>query len=220
MVCASLVNPNTQLESRMTFLMGEKSRLGVPSWLPGKKKISRTSLYFLLLSAVDMERPVGESTPGFNFNSRRSPIYSRYGCVASSQPLASQVGLSILQKGGNAVDACIAMAAALNVTEPGSTGIGGDCFVLFYDAKTKNVSGLNGSGRSPLGLTIDKARAACNIPEGVNVMPTTSIHTVTVPGAPAGWVDAISKWGTMDLKVYRLSSFFMKLKNDLGARDT
>jgi len=70
----------------------------------------------------------------------RCPVMSAYGAVASSQPLASQIGLRILEQGGNACDACVGIAAALNVTEPSSTGIGGDCFCLFYDAKTKKVT--------------------------------------------------------------------------------
>ena len=84
-----------------------------------------------------------------SFNSRRSPIYSRYGMVSASQPLAAAAGVKILEQGGNAADAAVATAAALNVTEPGSTGLGGDCFALFYDARTHQVSALNGSGRAP-----------------------------------------------------------------------
>eukprot|EP00462_Mataza_sp_D1_P021058 CAMPEP_0175128906 /NCGR_PEP_ID=MMETSP0087-20121206/5183_1 /TAXON_ID=136419 /ORGANISM="Unknown Unknown, Strain D1" /LENGTH=550 /DNA_ID=CAMNT_0016411009 /DNA_START=71 /DNA_END=1723 /DNA_ORIENTATION=- len=132
---------------------------------------------------------------------------SQHGMVSSSQPLASQIGLSILQAGGNAVDACIAVAAALNVTEPCSTGIGGDCFCLYYDAETKQVSGLNGSGRSPADLTIDGVRAfhandtAAGVQDALkdNRIPLHSIHTVTVPGAAAGWCDAMDKWGTMTM---------------------
>src|SRR5947207_15074488 len=89
------------------------------------------------------------------FHSYRSCIFARRGIVASSQPLASQAGLSILMKGGNAADAAIATAAALNVTEPASTGLGGDCFALFFDAKSNNITALNGSGRAPAALTID-----------------------------------------------------------------
>ena len=74
------------------------------------------------------------------FSSRRSAVVARRGLVASSQPLASQAGLSILMAGGNAADAAVAVAAALNVTEPTSTGIGGDCFALFYEARTGQVT--------------------------------------------------------------------------------
>lgn len=79
-----------------------------------------------------------------HFNSRRSPVLSLHGCVASSNPLASEAGLATLKAGGNAADAAVAVAAALNVTEPFSTGLGGDCFCLFYSAADKKVYGLNG----------------------------------------------------------------------------
>ena len=71
------------------------------------------------------------------FASRRSPVYGRGGMVAASQPMAVAAGIEILSKGGNAADAAVAVAAALNVTEPTSTGIGGDMFALFFDAKHK-----------------------------------------------------------------------------------
>lgn len=127
----------------------------------------------------------------------RSPVLSAYGAVASSQPLASQIGLSILEQGGNACDACVGIAAALNVTEPSSTGIGGDCFCLFYDAKTKKVSGLNGSGRAPKGLSIEslRARMKSELPKN-GPIPWNSIHATTVPGAAAGWCDSLERFGT------------------------
>ena len=80
----------------------------------------------------------------FLTRSRRSTVVCLHGCVACSQPLAADVGISVLKQGGNAADAAVAVAAALNVTEPCSTGIGGDCFCLFYDASSKKVQGLNG----------------------------------------------------------------------------
>lgn len=80
----------------------------------------------------------------FSFVSRRSPAVSLHGAVCSSQPLATAVGTQILKAGGNAADAAVAVAAALNVTEPCSTGIGGDAFCLFYDAERKIVKGING----------------------------------------------------------------------------
>src|SRR5437764_15362909 len=85
----------------------------------------------------------------------RSVVRAQNGMVASSQPLASQVGLDVLKRGGNAVDAAIAMAAMLNVTEPMMTGIGGDAFMMVYWAKTNELKGLNASGRAPKALTID-----------------------------------------------------------------
>jgi len=81
---------------------------------------------------------------GFNdFNSRRSTVLSTHAAVATSDPTATQVGLQLLKDGGNAADAAVGIAATLNLVDPGSTGIGGDCFVLYYDAKTKSVKGLN-----------------------------------------------------------------------------
>ena len=76
--------------------------------------------------------------------SRRSSVISLHGVAASSNGLVSEIGARILHLGGNAADAAVAMAAALNVTQPCSTGIGGDCFCLFYEARTKKVRGLNG----------------------------------------------------------------------------
>ena len=119
------------------------------------------------------------------FHSRRSPLLARNGVVATSQPLAAQAGLTILQAGGNAADAAVAAAAALNVVEPSMTGIGGDCFALYFDATTKSVFGLNGSGRSAAALSIDLLRR-----DGIeNAMPVLGPHAVTVPGAAAAWSD-------------------------------
>ncbi|KAL0592612.1 hypothetical protein ABG067_000176 [Albugo candida] len=132
----------------------------------------------------------------------RSPVYARHGMVATSQPLASDIGLSILKRGGNAVDAAIAVAAALGVLEPCSTGIGGDCFLLFFDAITNQVSGLNGSGRSPSGITLKSVQADLTQNDG-NVpfrIPVEHGHSVTIPGTVAGWIDAVECWGTLPLR--------------------
>jgi len=132
------------------------------------------------------------------FNSYRSPVLARRGLVASSQPLASQAGLSILMAGGNAADAAVAMAAALNVTEPTSTGIGGDMFALYYEARTQTVTALNGSGRAPAALSIALIESQ-GLASGVSFADAFHAHTVTVPGACAGWCDLIARHGSLPL---------------------
>jgi gamma-glutamyltranspeptidase / glutathione hydrolase len=129
------------------------------------------------------------------FASRRSPVYGRRGMVATSQPLAVAAGLEVLAAGGNAADAAVAAAAALNVTEPTSTGIGGDCFALHYQATTGVVTALNGSGRAPAGLTLERLKR-----DGFErELPPFHAHTVTVPGACAGWCDIVERHGRLDM---------------------
>jgi gamma-glutamyltranspeptidase/glutathione hydrolase len=114
--------------------------------------------------------------------------------VASSQRAATAAGLEILRAGGNAADAAIAVAAALNVSEPTSTGLGGDCFALYYDAATRAVTALNGSGRAPGGLGLELLRA-----QHLSPLPPYHAHTITVPGACAGWCDLIARHGSLPL---------------------
>ncbi|CAF4874539.1 unnamed protein product, partial [Rotaria socialis] len=128
-----------------------------------------------------------------NFQSRRSVVYGTHCIVSSSQPLACQAGLEILRKGGNAADAAVATAAALNVTEPCSCGIGGDCFVLYYNNQTKKISSLNGSGRSPKNLTLDKLRQM-GIEE--KQIPFNNLNAVTVPGAVDAFIETIKLFGS------------------------
>jgi gamma-glutamyltranspeptidase/glutathione hydrolase len=137
------------------------------------------------------------SDPDFvSFPSRRSVVHSTNGIVACTQPLAAQAGQRILSAGGNAADAAVAVAAALNMTEPSSTGIGGDMFCLFYNAKTKKVHALNGSGRSGSAVTLADIRKDLGIDPGQSgKIPMSSVHAVTTPGAAAGWVDTVEKFG-------------------------
>lgn len=129
------------------------------------------------------------------FASRRSPVIGRRGMVAASQPLAVAAGLEVLAAGGNAADAAVATAAALNVTEPTSTGIGGDCFALYFDASTRQITALNGSGRAPAGLTLERLQQ-----EGFDAsLPPYHPYTITVPGACAGWCDLIERHGRTPL---------------------
>lgn len=128
------------------------------------------------------------------FRSRRSNIMATRGIVATSQPLAAQAGLDMLKAGGNAADAAVATAAMLNVVEPISTGIGGDCFALYYDAETRSVSALNGSGRSSRGAGVADVRSL-----GYTRMPHFSGQSVSVPGTVAGWSDLVERYGRLTL---------------------
>ncbi|KAF1957045.1 gamma-glutamyltranspeptidase [Byssothecium circinans] len=140
--------------------------------------------------------------PFLHFPSRRSVVHSTKGIVSSTQPLATAAGLEILRKGGNAADAAVAVAAALNVTEPGSTGIGGDMFCLFYNAKTKKVHAMNGSGRSGQNVTLDQIRKDLGVREGeTGQIPMDSVHAVTIPGAAAGWIDCVERFGSKKLSM-------------------
>lgn len=136
----------------------------------------------------------------YNFASRRSPVMGMRGMVATSQPLAVAAGLEILARGGTAADAAIATAAALNVTEPTSTGIGGDAFALYYEAATGQVSALNASGRAPAALTIERVQQ-----DGLFTNSQSPInnpyhpHTITVPGACSGWSEMVARHGRLPL---------------------
>jgi len=130
----------------------------------------------------------------YMFPSRRTAVTSTGGMVASSQYLATQAGVSILQQGGNAVDAAIATAAALNVVEPMMTGLGGDLFALVYLHKGGELKALNASGRAPNAASLEKMRRL-----GFSKMPETGIHTVTIPGTLDGWCTLLDACGTMKL---------------------
>lgn len=120
----------------------------------------------------------------------RKATYAKNGMVATSQPLASQAGLSILKKGGNAIDAAIATAACLTVVEPTSNGIGGDAFALVW-TKGK-LHGLNGSGKSPKSISIDAVKEA-----GYEEIPKHGWIPVTVPGAPGSWAELSKRFGKL-----------------------
>ncbi|HET6313040.1 MAG TPA: gamma-glutamyltransferase family protein, partial [Chloroflexia bacterium] len=125
------------------------------------------------------------------YPSTRSVTIAREGVVATSQPLAVQAGISMLQRGGNAVDAALATAIALTVVEPTSNGIGSDAFALVWDGE--RLHGLNGSGRAPGGLALEAINAA-----GHDSMPTRGWLPVTVPGTPAAWRDLHARFGRLD----------------------
>ena len=125
--------------------------------------------------------------------SRRFVTYAKNNVVATSEGLASQAGLEIINKGGNAIDAAVAAAAALTVVEPCSNGIGSDCFaIVHFEGKTY---GMNSSGYSSKNITIDKVKE-----RGYNEMPKFGVIPVTVPGTPKGWASLIKRFGKLTLE--------------------
>jgi hypothetical protein len=124
----------------------------------------------------------------------RSMVISRGGIVATESPLASQAGVRILERGGNAVDAAITSNAMMGVVEPMMNGIGGDLFVMVYDAKANKLYGLNASGWAPKGLTIEFLQK-----QGLRDMPQRGINAVTVPGVVDGWQKLADKFGRKKL---------------------
>ncbi len=146
-------------------------------------------------SIFDPDAPL----PEFRFASRRSPVLARNGMVAANQPLAVSAGLSLLQQGGSAADAAVAMAAVLAVVEPCSTGLGGDAFFLYHDAPQRLVHGYNGSGRSPEALSLELLQER-GLPTGAGAeLPPNDALTVTVPGACATWCDLHQAFGMLEL---------------------
>src|SRR3990172_11589471 len=114
--------------------------------------------------------------------------------IATSQPLAVSAALDVLKSGGNAVDAAVCAVAMLGVVEPMSTGIGGDCFAIVYEAETGKLHGLNGSGRAPKAASIQDVHLA-----GHCAMPEAGILSVTVPGALHAWQSLLDRFGSRTL---------------------
>src|SRR5438552_3790716 len=125
----------------------------------------------------------------------RSVVITDLGIVSTSHYLASQAGAQVLAKGGSAIDGAIAANAVLGVTEPMMNGIGGDLFLIYWDAKSEKLYGLNSSGWAPRKLTIEFLAK-----QGITAMPREGIHSVTVPGAVDGWSQAHVRFGRLPWK--------------------
>ncbi|MBL8849619.1 MAG: gamma-glutamyltransferase, partial [Planctomycetaceae bacterium] len=149
---------------------------------------------FLALPVPRRVRAAEYDRPAKNPQQSRSEVIARSGVVATSQPLASQVGLDVLKAGGNAVDAAIAANAMLGVVEPMSCGIGGDLFVIYWDAKSQQLYGLNASGRSPYALNRDTFRDL-----GLTQIPHDGPLSWSVPGCVDGWIELRDRFGTRPL---------------------
>ncbi|AWW74035.1 gamma-glutamyltransferase [Erythrobacter sp. KY5] len=134
-------------------------------------------------------RPVGASWS-------RSPVYAEHGMAATAHPLATQIALQILRDGGSAVDAAIAANAALGLMEPTGNGIGGDIFAIIYDPATDKLYGLNGSGRSPMGQTLDQLLEKL---DGADALPPVGPLPVTIPGTVDGWFAMHERFGKLPM---------------------
>src|SRR3979411_560272 len=134
---------------------------------------------------------------GKNF-ATRSEVLARHGMVCTSVPAATQVGIDILKKGGSAVDAAIAANATLGLMEPVSNGIGGDLFLIVYIAQENKLYGINGSGRSPLGLSYEQMKGDLD-KLNRKTIPPTGMLPISVPGTVDAWAELHKKFGKLKL---------------------
>jgi hypothetical protein len=175
---------------RSCLSAGTRARRGHPSFMQ--------CLNFMEESMPNqLTHPMRPFAWAFPYPSQRMPILAR-NAVATSQPLAAQAGLSMLYKGGNAVDAVLATAITLTVVEPTGSGIGSDAFAILWDGS--KLHGLNASGRSPEGWTLDRFK-------GKTTMPTKGWDAVTVPGAVSAWVALSERFGKLPSRKQRARRF-------------
>ncbi len=149
-------------------------------------------LFLIIILTINMMHAQDRLT-GKSF-ATRSEVIAKHGMAATSQPLATQVAIDILKKGGNAIDAAIAANATLGLMEPTGNGIGGDLFAIIWDAKTQKLYGLNASGRSPKSLTLDYF-----IENGYEKIPAFGPLPVSVPGCVDGWFEMHNKFGSLEM---------------------
>ncbi|MVM31620.1 gamma-glutamyltransferase [Spirosoma sp. HMF4905] len=152
-------------------------------------------LYLVIPHLYGQSTGKGDRITGPNF-ATRSPILAKHGMIATSHPLATQIGLDILKQGGTAVDAAIAANAALGVIEPNNGGIGGDLFAIIWSAKDRKLYGLNASGRSPKGLTYDALKTVLGNQPNI---PLYGPLSVSVPGAVDGWFQLHKRFGKLPM---------------------
>jgi gamma-glutamyltranspeptidase/glutathione hydrolase len=151
----------------------------------------RSIVFFIVLNSLFMLKTYAQDRITGEAFATRSEILGQNGMVATSHPLATQIGLDVLKNGGNAIDAAIAANAALGLMEPTGCGIGGDLFAIVWDAKTQKLYGLNASGRSPQSLTLDYFED-----NGMSKIPSLGPLPVSVPGAVDGWFELHKKFGS------------------------
>jgi gamma-glutamyltranspeptidase/glutathione hydrolase len=151
------------------------------------------ALLMAMEGSVAGPRPSGSKVP------TRSEVIATHGMAATSHPLVSQVALDVLKRGGTAVDAAIAANATMGLMEPTGNGVGGDIFAIVWDAKTKRLYGLNGSGRSPKSLTFEHMQAEL-AKLGTKTIPPRGPLPVSVPGTVDGWFELHKRFGRIPMK--------------------
>lgn len=158
------------------------------------------SLFLLcstLLLVDDVFAQIDRESPGESFVTG-SEVIGQRGMVATSQPLATQVGLDILKNGGNAIDAAIAANAATGLMEPTGNGIGGDLFAIIWHAESEQLYAINASGRSPQGLSYDELMEILD-EKGEDSIPSYDLLSVSVPGAVDGWFELHERFGSASM---------------------
>jgi gamma-glutamyltranspeptidase/glutathione hydrolase len=161
---------------------------------PKRRLFPAAASLIISLGIMQMSNAVDEpESPDRTFTTR-SEVIAPHGMAATSQPLATQIALDVLKKGGSAVDAAIAANAALGLMEPVACGIGGDLFAIVWDADKKELTGLNGSGRSPKSLTLEKLKAM-----GLETIPPLGPLPVSVPGAVDAWFELHGRYGRLPM---------------------
>lgn len=146
--------------------------------------------------ATPIEEQIGAGGRPVGANWSRSPVYAKHGMAATAHPLATQVALDILKAGGSAVDAAIAANAALGLMEPTGNGIGGDLFAIVYDPGTAKLHGINGSGRSPKGQTLENLLVKLG---GADALPPVGALPVTIPGTVDAWFSMHARFGKLTM---------------------
>ncbi|HET6886873.1 MAG TPA: gamma-glutamyltransferase [Candidatus Udaeobacter sp.] len=164
-------------------------------WLVRWLKLS-FGLFALLIVGLRLNAQIDRIT-GKNF-ATRSEVLARHGMVCTSVPAATQVGIDILKRGGSAVDAAIASNATLGLMEPVSNGVGGDLFAIVYSAKENKLYGINGSGRSPLGLSYDQMKAELAKLHRETI-PPVGMLPISVPGTVDAWAELHKRFGKLKL---------------------
>jgi gamma-glutamyltranspeptidase / glutathione hydrolase len=173
--------------------MRNETALNARSLLLHRVAIAGAALLLAAPASAQIDRVTGRAF------ATRSEVLAQNGMVCTSHPLATQIGLDILKAGGSAVDAAIAANAALGLMEPVNCGPGGDLFAIVYDAKTKRLYGLNASGRSPLGLSLEQLKAEL-ARMGRPRIPTQSMLSISVPGAVDGWFELHARFGKLPMR--------------------